>query len=309
MKIEHPESFSALLDAFYTRRAMAETMRVKAQGLARTVKNARGRLERKLSGQKTELLASLDREEKRRCGDILMANLHNIPRGASSFEADDFYGAEGAKRIIKLDPARSPQQNAAKYYKDFNRAKNAEKILTEQISAGEKELAYLESVAGEIERAASERDLIELRQELEDAGYIKKQKTGKKSKRPVSRPMRFVTDSGFFVRVGRTGTQNDELTRSSARTDIWLHTQKIHGSHAVLSCAGQTPDDETIRQAARLAAYYSQARGGANVPVDYTLVKYVKKPAGARPGMVIYTDQRTVYVTPDEAEAERLKKE
>ena len=309
MKRERPKSFSALLDAFFSKRQAAELMRSKAQGLLRTAKNARGRLERKTASQKTELLATYDRETLRQCGDLLMANLTVIPRGAESFEAEDFYAEEGAKRKIRLDPAKSPQQNAAKYYKDFNRAKNAEKVLTEQISAGERELEYLECVVGEIERARSEKDLSELRQELEDAGYIKKQKTGKKIKRTVSKPMRFISDSGFEIRVGRTGVQNDELTKSAMRTDIWLHTQKIHGSHAVIACSGEAPDESTVYQAARLAAYYSQARDGTNVPVDYTLVKYVKKPSGARPGMVIYTDQKTVYVTPDENEAERLRKD
>ncbi|MBR6258949.1 MAG: NFACT family protein [Oscillospiraceae bacterium] len=308
LKKEYPAGFSETLDAFYTRRALSDTVKVKAQGLMKTVKNARKRLEKKLSSQKTELLATYDRENLRQCGDLIMANLAFIPRGASSFSAEDFYGEEGAVREIKLDPAKSPQQNAAKYYKDFNRAKNAEKMLVPQIENGEKELQYLESVIGEIERASGEKDLSEIRRELEDAGYIKAPKTGKKIKRAPSRPMVFMSDGGFYIRVGRTGTQNDELTRSAGRTDIWLHTQKIHGSHVVISGDGE-PDEKTILQAARLAAYYSQARGGTNVPVDYTQVRFVKKPSGARPGMVIYTEQKTVYVTPDEAEAERLRRD
>ncbi len=308
LRKEYPEGFSETLDAFYTKRAMSDTVRAKSQGLMRTVKNARKRLEKKLSSQKTELLATYDRENLRQCGDLIMANLAFIPKGAASFTAEDFYGEEGAKREIRLDPAKSPQQNATKYYKDFNRAKNAEKMLVPQIESGEKELQYLESVIGEIERATGDKDLSEIRRELEDAGYIKAPKTGKKIKRAPSKPMVFMSDSGFYIRVGRTGTQNDELTRNAGRTDIWLHTQKIHGSHVVISGDGE-PDEKTILQAARLAAYYSQARGGTNVPVDYTQVRFVKKPSGARPGMVIYTEQKTVYVTPDESEAERLKRE
>ena len=307
LDVTYTDSFSGLLDAFYTRRDKADKLRTRSQTILKTAKNARDRLTRKLAAQKTELLQTRDREYLRQCGDIIMANLGVIRKGDTSLTAEDFYADEGATRTIKLDPAKSAQQNAAKYYKDVARAKNAEKFLTEQITNGERELEYLEAVVGEIERASDENDLRVIRQALEDAGYIKKQQTGKKIKRPTVKPMRFISSAGIEIRAGRTGTQNDELTKSAQRTDIWLHTQKIHGSHVIISCCGAEPDETTLMEAAGIAAYYSQARESSGVPVDYTMVKYVKKPSGAKPGMVIYTDYKTLFVTPDEKEIEKLR--
>lgn len=304
--ISEPGSFSELLDGFYTRRDVSEKLRIKAQGLLKSARTARDRLLRKTANQRSELILTRDRDHLRQCGDLIMANLHNMEKGDTSLTADDFYGAEGTIRVIKLDPTKSPHQNASKYYKDFTRAKNAEKHLTMHIESGEKELQYLETVVSEIEMAGNDRDLAELRLELEDAGYIKKRSAGKKEKRPAAKPMRFISSSGMDIRVGRTGAQNDELTRSAQRSDIWLHAQKIHGSHVVISCGGAEPDEKALHEAAMLAAYYSQARGGENVPVDYTMAKYVKKPSGARPGMVVYTAQKTIFVDPDEDEIQKL---
>ena len=228
----------------------------------------------------------------------------------SVLRTENFYDPEGGEVEIALDPAKSPQQNAAKYYKEYSKAKNAEKFLAEQIAHGEKELLYLESVLEEIERASGERDLGEIRLELQESGYIKGQPKGKKHQKnpPSGKPMEFRSSSGMRIRVGRNNLENDVLTLKEAfKTDMWLHTQKIHGSHVVISAEGGEIDDRTIKEAAVLAALYSQGKDGANVPVDYTLVKYVKKPSGARPGMVIYTDYRTVYVTPDEKLAESLR--
>lgn len=304
---EKLENFSVLLDSYYTRREKAEKARQRSMALLKNVKTLRDRLSRKIEAQKKELRQTADRETLRQTGDILMANIGTVPKGSVSFEAEDFYSETGGIRLIKLDPAKSAQQNAAKYYKDYTKAKNASKILGDQIAAGEKELEYLESVLEETERAESEKDISDIRRELEESGYIKKPRTGKKERKTEHEPMRFKSDSGYTIYVGRNNVQNDALTLKKAfKSDIWLHTQKIHGSHAVITANGETPDDNTIMQAACLAAYYSKARNSGKVPVDYTLVKYVKKPSGAKPGMVIYTDYKTVYVTPDEKLVKRL---
>ena len=227
----------------------------------------------------------------------------------TTFRTVDYYDPEGAEVDIRLDPLLTPQQNAARYYRDYNKAKNAEHYLTEQIEKGRRELDYLESVLEAVSRAEGERDLQEIRQELTDSGYLKKSRSGKKpEKRLVSKPMEFRSTAGLRISVGRNNTQNDQLTLKTAfKSDLWLHTQKIHGSHVILWTEGREPDKQSVTEAAILAAYYSQAREGKNVPVDYTPVNYVKKPSGGRPGMVIYETYSTAYVTPDGELARRLR--
>ena len=308
LKCEKAGSFSKLLDEFFTRRSSIQHMKQRSASLLKTAKNARDRSSRKLALQKTELENTRGRERLREFGDIITANIHRMDRSMTVLVADDFYSVDGEKCEIKLDPRRTPQQNAAKYYKDYTKARNAEKYLTEQIGAGETELAYLNSVIDEIERAESESDLTDIRRELTEAGYIREERGRQKQKPRTTQPLRFVSDTGFEIRVGRNNAQNDQLTfKSSRRSDLWLHTQKIHGSHVVISAEGREVDDTTIAQAAALAAWYSQGRGSKNVPVDITEIRHVKKPSGAKPGMVIYTDQTTVVADPDGRLADRLR--
>ena len=301
------DSFSACLEEFYTGRARAERVRQRSAAMTKTVKNARDRIARKILLQNEELKKTFDRERLREFGDIISANMHAMKKGQSVLRAFDFYDPEGKECEIPLDVAKSPQQNAAKYYKDYTKAKNAEKALTEQIINGEAELEYLESVLEEIERAGGERDLSEIRSELEATGYLKQQKKNQKQKPAKFEPMRFTSSTGFEIRVGKNNTQNDQLTlKHSSKLDIWLHTQKIHGSHVIITTNGYEADEVTLHEAAQLAALYSKASEGSNVPVDYCLVKYVKKPVGGKPGMVIYTDYKTLYVTPDKTLPEKL---
>ena len=303
------ESFSELLDGFYEVRDQAERTRQRGQDLIRSVTNARDRVARKLANQERELEATFDRERLRELGDILTSNLHVMERGMEVLRAVDFYDPECREIEIKLDPLLYPQQNAAKYYKNYNRAKTAEKMLTIQIEKGEKELEYLNSVLESIALAEGERDLQEIRQELTDTGYLRRQKTAaKREKRLSGKPMEFRSSTGLRISVGKNNSQNDQLTtKMASRGDIWFHTQKIHGSHVILWTGGEDPDARSLQEAAALAAYYSQARESKKVPVDYTPVKYVKKPAGARPGMVIYTTYQTAYVDPDGELARRLR--
>lgn len=291
--------FSSMLEAYYTRRDKAERVKRRASDMTKTIKNARDRIARKLANQRDELRQTAERETMRKSGDIITANIYRIKKGERFLEAEDYY-EDGYPLIrIELDPLKTPQQNAAKYYKAYNKAKTAEIHLTEQIDKGEKELSYLGSVLDEIERAEGERDLMDIRRELTEAGYIKKQKSHKKMKQKETQPMHFVSSSGLDISVGRNNTQNDTLTLKIARkTDLWLHTQKIHGSHVIIRSNGVEPDETTIFEAASIAAYYSQGRDGTKIPVDYTPVRYVKKPSGALPGMVIYTDYKTVLVDP-----------
>ena len=302
-------SFSALLDRFYEQRENQERVRQRGQDLIRSVTNARDRAARKIGLQEQELAATRDRERLRQFGDIITSNLHAMEKGMSRLTAADFYDPECPQIHIPLDPLLTPQQNAAKYYKDYNKAKTAESILTLQLEKGRRDLDYLNSVLEAIALAEGERDLQEIRQELTDTGYLRRpSKARDRGKRVVSKPMEFHSSSGLRISVGKNNTQNDLLTTKQAfKSDLWFHTQKIHGSHVILWTEGGQPDLTSIQEAAQLAAWFSQGRESGKVAVDYTPVKYVKKPGGARPGMVVYTTYETAYVAPDGELARRLR--
>ncbi len=292
-------SFSALLDRAYGERGARDAIHQKSQAVRKTVTNLCQRLNRKLAVQEKELAEAKDRERLRQLGDIVTANLHRAVKGQKVLEAEDFYDEKMPIISIPLSPLLSPQQNAAKFYKDYARKKNAEKELTHQLALGREELHYLQSVLEELDRAQTEQELEEIRQELRAGGYLRQESGKKRLRQKPTAPLRFVTAEGYAVYVGRNNRQNDELTfRLARKDDLWLHAQKVPGSHVILVCAGAEPPDEAITQAAELAAGHSQAAQGQNVPVDVTRVKAIKKPASGRPGMVIYHTYRTVFVNP-----------
>ena len=293
------ESFAALLDMYYTLRDRKDAMRQKGQAVRKTVQNLCTRIQRKLAIQEKELAATYDRERLRQLGDIVTANIHKIQKGQQTVRCEDFYDEEMKEIDIPLSPILSPQQNAAKFYKDYAKLKNAEKELTKQIELGENELHYLKSVLEELDRAGTEAELEEIRRELQEGGYLKADAGKRRVKQSKLPPMRFESTDGYPIYVGRNNRQNDELTFKSARKDdIWCHATKVHGSHVIISCGGTTPPDDTITQAAQLAAYYSEHKGGQNLSVDVTPVRQVKKPANGKPGMVIYHSYRSVIVNP-----------
>ncbi len=302
-------SFSALLDEFYAEKDAAERMRRCAHDITRTLTTVTERLNRKLQNQRRELAESGERDRKRLYADLINANLHTIPKGASSAELVNYYDEACAPLTVPLDASLSAARNAQKYYKEYRKAKIAEEVLQEQIARGEAELVYLESVADALSRAADSRELEELRQELEQSGYLRAQKDKRRTAQPT-RPLSFCSDDGFTILVGRNNVQNDRLTTRTAKgSDWWFHTKNIPGSHTVVLTEGVEPPETTLRQAAVLAATHSRAAASSQVPVDYTRIRHVKKPAGAKPGMVIYENNRTVYVTPDPALAARLRTE
>ena len=291
------ESFSALLDSFYTLRDRKDAMRQKSQALRKTVNNLCQRLTRKLALQEKELTATYDRERLRQLGDILTANIHRIVKGQTKITCEDFYDENMAQIEIPLSPSLSPQQNAAKYYKDYTRMKNAQRELTRQLELGREELSYLQSVLEELNRADTDAELEEIRQELSAGGYVRLDAARKRMKQSKLPPLRFESTDGFPIYVGRNNRQNDELTfRLARKDDIWCHASKVHGSHVIISCGGKRPPDDTVTQAAQLAAYYAETTGGQNIPVDVTAVKQVKK--GTKPGMVLYHTYRTAIVNP-----------
>ena len=295
------DSFSHLLDDFYEKREQAERVKQKGRDLLRTATTARDRVRRKLAAQEKELAACLDRDHLRICGELITTNLYRMERGQSRLTAQNYSDENCAYMDIPLDVRLSPQENAARYFKQYAKAKTAEKYLTAQLQKGGEELQYLESVLQELAQAESEQDFNDIRTELTDGGYLR----GRGKKQPgfqrASKPREFRSSAGLRILVGRNNRQNDRLTTKDAdKRDIWLHTQKIHGSHVILCTGGAEPDEQSLMEAASLAAYFSQAQGSTKVPVDYTPVKFVKKPAGAKPGMVIYTTYQTMLADPDE---------
>lgn len=301
------ESFSALLEAFYGEKDHAERLRARAHDMLKLLVNASSRIERKIARQREELAASTEREQKRLYGDLLMAQTYAVPAGATSATLINYYDENGGTITVPLDPALSAAANAQRYYKDYRKAQTAERVLAEQIEAGERELRYLDSVLDSLSRAGSLAELAEVRRELVESGYIRE--ADKRRKAPATLPpMRFISSDGMMIAVGRNNIQNDQLTLKTARgRDMWLHVKDIPGSHTIIFTNGTEPSDETLREAAILAATHSKAAQSSQVPVDYTLVRHVHKPSGAKPGMVIYEHQKTVYVTPDPALCERLK--
>ena len=302
------ESFSRLLDAYYAGREKLERQKRRSRELIHSVKTNRDRLAKKLALQREELRHTADRDSIRKMAELLTANMYRVKKGDRVLVCEDYY-TEGCPEIeIPLNVMKTPQKNAESMFREYNKLKTAEKHLTKLIEEGEKQLDYLNSVLDEAERAETERDLAEIRRELTETGYIRRQKGGKPEKVKKQGPMRFVSSDGFEIFVGRSNAQNDELTLKTARrTDMWLHTRSVHGSHVIISCEGLEPPERTVEEAASLAVYYSQGREGGKTAVDCTMVRFVKKPSGAMPGKVIYTDYTTLMAEADEALADRLR--
>ncbi len=303
------ESFSALLDGFYSARDRQERQRRRGHELGKTLRTLRDRQERKLAGQREELRRTDDREERRRMAELITANIYRIRKGDRALECEDYF-EDGCPVIsIPLDVMKTPQQNAAALYKEYGKLKAAREHLTVLIDDGQRQLDYLNSVLELISRAENEKDISDIRRELVETGFLKRQKNAKPDRSRAQGPLRFISDEGFEILAGRSNIQNDELCqRIGRRTDYWLHTKLVHGSHVIVRCNGVEPGEETLRQAASIAVYYSQASDGGKTPVDCTMLRFVKKPAGALPGKVLYTDYRTLTAQSDEELIKRLRK-
>ncbi|MBQ8781395.1 MAG: NFACT family protein [Oscillospiraceae bacterium] len=287
-----------VLDYFYAERDRVSRMKQRSQDLYKLLLNTTDRIARRLDAQRQELKLSENRDEFKLKGDLISANMYRIEKGMNSVTVENFYDPECKDITIALDVRLTPAQNMQKYYAEYRKADTAEKILTAQIKQGEEELVYIDSVFDALTRTNSEDEVNELRMELSEQGYLKSVRL--KGKPPKSRPpLEFTSPDGYTVLIGRNNVQNDKLTTKLAdKTDIWLHTKNITGSHVIIRTNGTVPPDETILYAARLAAFHSKAKNSSQVPVDYVNIKFVKKPAGSKPGMVIFTNNRTVYVTP-----------
>lgn len=298
-RTEVKESFSQLLDEFYFENDRLERTRQKGQDLVKLLNSAIARASKKLTLRQAELAHCADKEAFRINAELINANLYRLEKGAIFYDLENYYDENKPIRI-KADPSRSPAQNAQKYFKDYRKAKTAEQLLTGFIEESKQELAYLETVADSLERADTQAEIDEIRNELSLSGYVKKKKGADKKSSKALPPIEYKTTDGFRVLVGRNNVQNDKLSlKTAAKSDMWLHTQKFPGSHVIIISDNREISDEAIVEAAEIAAYHSKARDAKLVPVDYTYVKNLKKPQGAPYGKVIYHVYYSVNVTPD----------
>ena len=292
-------SFSALLDEFYTKKETIARINSNAKDIIKLVNNLKTRTEKKLSLRLQDLKKCENREELRIFGELIKANLYTIKNGSSFAEVPNYYDETMKTVRIPLNPSLSPSANANKYFKDYKKTYTAEQTLKKLTAKDREELIYFDSVLDSISRCSSLSELTDIREELTDAGYINSSSRSKKSKSAPHSFKEYISTEGYKILVGKNNRQNDYLTTSLAsKNDLWFHAKNIPGSHVIVLCNGKTVSDETILQAANLAAKNSKASNSSNVAVDYTYVKYVKKPNGAKPGMVIYTTNKTIFVTP-----------
>ncbi len=306
MLVSHCEGANLLLDSFYAAAGKQERTKQRAHDLLKLLMNAYERVSRKIELQKKELADCSEREVFRVNGDLINANIYRLEKGMTKAQLEDFY--TGGLREITLDSRLTPAQNAQKYYNEYRKLDTAEKMLTELIAKGEQELVYIDSVFDAVSRTEGEAELAEIRRELREQGYLRGGVRPDEKVKKLSEPLKFRSTDGFDILVGRNNRQNDLLTLKTAKaTDIWLHTKEIAGSHVIIKTDGKDVPEQTLFESAQLAAFHSKARESSQVPVDYTAVRFVKKPAGAKPGMVIFTNNRTLYVAPDEALVEALR--
>ena len=303
------DSISELLDDFYFEKDKINRTKRKAADLFKLLNSAVERTSRKINNRKSELQKSENREEIRIYAELITANQYRLTEKASVYQLENYYDNNNIIDI-PANPALSPLQNAQKYFKEYKKAVNAEKLLHNLIEEGEQELVYLDSVLDNLSRADSEKEIAEIRDELQQGGYLKIKKGNKvKKEKPLS-PIEFESSDGFRILVGRNNIQNDILTLKTAMNyDMWLHVQKHAGSHTVIIADKKEITETAIFEAACIAAYHSKAKDSSSVAVDYTLIKNVKKPTGAKPGKVIYNTYNTLYVTPEKSLIEKLIKE
>ncbi len=302
--IKYYKTINEVLDIFYSTRDSAERMKQKSADLVKLLHTNIERASKKMSIQKKTLDDAKNKEQNKIYGDLITANLYRIKQGDTIAELENYYEPDCPITKIQLSPILSPSQNAQRYYKLYTKAKTAEIEAAKQLKNTLAEIEYLESTLALVENSVNESDINAIRTELAEEGYLNRRTQNKKQRvQNTSMPYHYISSDGFDIYVGKNNTQNDYLTLKFANSsDIWFHTKNIHGSHTIIKLGiDKEVSDSTLLEAAQLAAYYSKARESSQVPVDYTQIKNVKKPNGAKPGMVIYDYYNTVYVTPAES--------
>lgn len=310
------DSFGQLIDEFYGLREKSERLKQRSNDIIRLISNIKSRLLKKIALQESDLRSCADKEKYKLYGDLIISNIYKLERGMKKAKLTNYYSENNdniEKTEVILDECLTPAQNAQRYYKRYNKAKSAERELTNQLKLAKAELDYIHSVEESLTRAETEADINEIRRELYESGYASRMKDFNKNpavkqKNISVKPLEFRTDGGFRILCGKNNNQNDYITtKTASRSDYWFHVKNAPGSHVILFCDGKEPSESDLAQAAVIAAYYSQLRESKNIPVDYTHVRNVKKPNGAKPGFVIYTSNKTAYITPDINTINRLK--
>jgi predicted ribosome quality control (RQC) complex YloA/Tae2 family protein len=300
-------SASSCLDAFYHAKAETDSVKQKASDLIRFLTNEYDKNVKKIVKLQETLEDAAEAEKFRLYGELITAHMHQIKKGDAEARVVNFYDENQAELSVSLDPQLSPSENAQRYFKKYNKAKNSIAIVKEQISKAEEEMVYLESILQQLE-SASIADVGDIRDELVEEGYLRHRNRKDRRKKKKDNPTLTLYHSteAIPIYVGKNNKQNDYLTlKFSSAQDTWLHTKDIPGSHVVIR--GREYTDVTLHEAAMLAAYFSKGRESSQVPVDYTLIKHVKKPSGSKPGYVIYDHQKTLYVTPDESAIKNMQ--
>lgn len=303
------DSISEAVEKFYHEKDSKDRIKQKSGDIHKIISNRLDRCYKKLEILSGELQEASDSEKYKIYGDLIMSNIYYLQRGEEKARLQNYYSSEGEYIEIPMDTRRSPSANAQRYYKQYNKSKNAIEKINFQIEENRQEIMYLETQLDNLDKCTEELEIEEIRNELAEQGYTKARRVVKNKKAKTSKPMHFISEAGFDIYVGKNNVQNDYLTlKFGINQDIWLHTKDIPGSHVIIKTNGREVDDATLEDAANLAAFYSKGRMSSKVPVDYTLKKNVKKPAGAKPGMVIYDNYRTTYINPDEEKVNNMKK-
>lgn len=305
-------SISELLEFFYKSKDLTYRLNQKSQDLKRLISQNIERCVKKKDIQQKTLKDIENRDTLKLYGELITSNIYAIKKGMTKVKLNNFYSENFEEIEIRLDPNLTPAENAQKYFKKYNKEKRTFIALQDQIKQNNEELLYLESVLSSVSSCTDEYDIKEIRAELSEQGFLKRQKNSKNNKQKSSKrakPLHYISSDGFHIYVGKNNTQNDELTLRFAKPlDMWFHTKDIAGSHVIVVSDGKEIPNSTLNEAANLAAYYSKATNSSLVPVDYTPKKFIKKPNGAKPGMVIYETNKTAYITPNEKLIENIKK-
>ena len=300
-------TLSEALEVYFGSRDARDRLNQKSASMVRTLKGQLDRCQRKLAMQLEELSSAEKMEEYRRMGEAINANLYQLKKGMPEAVLPDWNDPEGGTITVPMDIKLSPSQNAQKYFKKYQKARSAREIAAQQRDKTLAEVDYLEGMLLDVDKCVGESELEEIRQELVRTGYMKKVTNRRQQRQlPQSKPYRYLSEDGIEILVGKNAAQNDRITLGARPDCMWLHAKDMPGSHVIVLCEGEPPLG-TMKQAALLAAWYSKGQRSSMVPIDYTLRRYVIKPSGAAPGKVIYTHQKTAYMTAEEQEIKRIR--
>ena len=308
-EVKHFDTMSIACESFYGQKDRKDRLKQKTGDLNKIINSRLDRCFKKLEILQNELAEANTLEKYKIYGDLITSNLHAMDKGEEKVRLVNYYSEDCEEIDIPLDNMLTPVQNAQRYYKHYNKAKNAQILIKTQLEDNRNEILYLETQLDNLDKCTEEAEINEIRTELAEQGYIRSKVTKASKHIKPSKPMHFVSSDGIDIFVGKNNVQNDFLTlKLSSSNDTWLHTKNTPGSHVIIKNSGAQIPTATLDEAANLAAYYSKGKSSSNVPVDYTPRKNVKKPSGAKPGMVIYENYKTVYITPDEEKINTMKK-